>query len=131
MFMLLKRYIPRFLLVFLSGFVVWGLISVYTDGVLPWASLLVWVIVTLMTIPYLIYCDFRDIKSMALELRSAYRGDVSLSSTQAISVATGKICEKFGVPEFMVSAAINRIEERLSNRSSSTVNETAEINAIQ
>lgn len=123
MLMLFRRYIPRFVLIFLAGFVVWGLVSVYTDGVLPWVSLLVWVIVTLLTIPYLIYCDLREIKEMVLELKSAHRGDVSLSSTQALSMATGKICEKFSVPEFMVNAAIKRIESRLTNRSPSTVSD--------
>lgn len=123
MFMLFKRYIPRFVLVFLAGFVACGFVSVYTDGVLPWASLLAWVIVTLMTIPYLIYCDIREIKSMVLELKSVHHGDVSLSSTLALSMTTGKICEKFSVPEFMVNAVIKRIEGRLSNRSASAVSE--------
>jgi hypothetical protein len=108
---LIKRYVPTTLLIsFITG-CLWVALIIYAEGWIPTLGGIGWLLATVLTIPVMMYLDYREMRAQMKELQEALTANGSVSSTRVVDSLVSSLGGKFGIPESLLSGAVKIAEE--------------------
>lgn len=78
MLFFIKRYVPSAVLVsFITG-CFWAALIIYTEGWIPTLGGIGWLLATALTIPVMMYLDYREMRAQMKELQEALAANGSV-----------------------------------------------------
>jgi hypothetical protein len=116
MLFFIKRYLPTALLVSFIAGCLWVALIIYAEGWIPALGGIGWLLATVLTIPVMMYLDYREMRSQMQELQEALMVNGSVSSTKVVDSLVSTLGGKFGIPESLLSGAVKIAEEQTRSR---------------
>jgi hypothetical protein len=112
--LIIKRYLPKYLLWSLIAFATWVTGCQILDGVVPVLLFGLLVATLVLGIPIQMYLDYRETKRELAKVRSALKGEGDTS--EYVTMAAEKIAEKAGIPDFLVKWVASAGMRALKNK---------------
>lgn len=109
-FLILKRYLGNLILSVLLAVATWFALIWCWDGWLIAGFALV-MAALIVTIPLLLYLDYREIREHVVQLNEVRKGQGD--ATAYIDMLVEKVAEKSGLPSFLVAFIVKRSQKSI------------------
>jgi hypothetical protein len=110
-FLILKRYLGNLILSVLLAVATWFALIWCWDGWLPVAGFALVMVALIVTIPVLLYLDYREIREHVVQLNEVRKGQGD--ATAYIDMLVEKVAEKSGLPSFLVGFIVKRSQQSI------------------
>jgi hypothetical protein len=110
-FLILKRYLGNLILSVLLAVATWFALIWCWDGWLPIAGFALVMVALIVTIPLLLYLDYREIRDHVIQLNEVRKGQGG--ATAYIDMLVEKVAEKSGLPSFLVAFIVKRSQKSI------------------